>query len=90
MILPLAVESIEDDAFANAAVPVVYIDDQCRSIGAGAFRECANLRVIRIPGDCSVGREAFEGCCDLLIYSARGSEAERHVAEHNNCLFIEE
>ena len=89
-ILPAATIRIEEEAFEGSAMDIVYIPNLCTSIGAHAFRNCANLQQIRIPVDCAIGADAFEGCNHVMIFGAVGSAAEFYCTTHKNCTFVPE
>ena len=90
-ILPSGVTGIEAYAFdGDASIKTVEIKSKCKSIGQYAFRNCTNLRKIRIPANCTIGNNAFEGCTAVFIYSKAGSPAETYCKSHSNCLFVEE
>ncbi len=91
-ILPAGLTEVEEGAFEGIAASVVEVPENCVSIGAGAFRNCPNLTQIRIPADCSIGTDAFDGCTLVYIYSAPGSGAETYCDDptHDNCVFVAE
>ncbi len=91
-ILPAGLTEVEEGAFEGIAASVVEVPEDCVSIGAGAFRNCPNLTQIRIPADCSIGTDAFDGCTLVYIYSAPGSGAETYCDDptHDNCVFVAE
>ena len=58
--------AIGADAFADSAVEVVDLYHTTETIGAGAFRNCVNLREITLPASLkTIGAEAFAGCANL-------------------------
>ena len=60
---------------------VVDIPEGCTSIGANAFKDCANLTQIRIPASVtSIDTTAFESCAKVLVYGTTGSPAETFCA----------
>ena len=89
LILPGSVEAVEESAFEGIGASVVYVPDGCASIGKWAFRNSA-VTQIRLPADCAVGEDAFDGCTRVLIYGTAGSPAQQYAEDHVNCLFIEE
>ena len=89
-VLPSAVTTIGESAFENMSAGVVYIPDTCTRIGKWAFRNCANLKQIRIPANCSVGSEAFSGCTKVVIFGTTGSPAQTYAENHANCTFVAE
>ena len=90
--LPANITVIEEYAFEGADMTVVYIPDGCTEIGAYAFKDCRNLRQIRVPAGCAIGEFAFDGCENVTIFgvSIPGSGAEQYCANHDNCTFAEE
>ena len=83
--------SIADNTFeGNRAIISAEIPENCVRIGKQAFRNCVNLKKIRIPADCTVGEGAFDGCREVYIYTLFGSPAELYCRSHDNCIFVEE
>ena len=67
------------------------IPEGCTSIGAKAFKDCANLTQIRIPASVtSIDTTAFEGCEKVLVYGTADSAAQTFCADHANCTFVAE
>ena len=87
-VIPSGTLEIRSEVFVGIAATVVYIPDNCGSIGAAAFRDCQNLRQIRIPAGCTVGTDAFAGDFGLKIFGYRGSPAEVYCSEHPYCSFV--
>ena len=87
-VLPTGTLGIQSEAFVGIAATVVYIPNSCRSIGAAAFRDCPNLRQIRIPAGCTIGEDAFAGDFGLRIFGYRNSPAETYCSEHLYCIFV--
>lgn len=79
MTLPAGLETIEAEAFAGDTFVCAVLSEGCEAIGAGAFRNCTQLRFVEIPASVtSIDSTAFEGCGDdLIIVTVSGSEAER-------------
>ena len=84
VVLPAELEVIEAEAFAGGTFACVVLPDGCKAIGAGAFKNCAQLRFIEIPTSVtSIDGTAFAGCSDsLIIVTVSGSEAQRFAQEH--------
>ena len=90
-ILPAGVRTIEANAFEGLPMTIVEIPDGCTSIGAKAFKDCANLTQIRIPASVtSIDTTAFEGCANVFVYGTAGSAAQTFCADHANCAFVAE
>ena len=66
--LPADLMEISAGAFQRGAFDCVLIPDGCTTIGAGAFKNCANLLYVRIPRSAtSIAADAFEGCGDVVL-----------------------
>ena len=87
--LPAMLTGIEEAAFEGAAMTVVYIPDGCTSIGASAFKDCADLVQIRLPKDCVIDDTAFAGCEGLEIFAPAGGTTEDWCAVNNIRFFAE-
>lgn len=88
--LPAAISTIYESAFEGIAATIVYIPDNCTSIGKWAFKDCTNLTQIRIPANCAIGTDAFSGCANVVIFGKKGSAAESYANSHSNCTFVAE
>ena len=81
--LPASLKTIEEEAFAGGTFVCVVLPDGCEAIGAGAFKDCAQLRFIEIPESVTtIDESAFTGCSDLIIVTVSGSEALCFAQEH--------
>ena len=87
-VIPSGTLEIQSEAFVGISATVVYIPNNCGSIGAAAFRDCPNLRQIRIPAGCTIGTDAFAGDFGLKIFGYRNSPAEAYCSEHLYCSFV--
>lgn len=77
-ILPSELTEIGAEAFAGSAVERVEVGENVTAIGFRAFADCTALREIVIPASVTaINRHALEGCADVTVYGAAGSEAER-------------
>ena len=90
VILPSRLTAIGADAFAATAAKIVQVPDECRSIGAHAFRDSAALREIRIPAGCALGEDVFTGCPLVFVFGRAGSSAEEYCQGRVNIIFIPE
>ena len=89
--LPASTKSVGESAFEGLPMTIVEIPDGCTSIGANAFKDCANLTQIRIPASVtSIDTAAFEGCANVFVYGTAGSAAQTFCADHANCAFVAE
>jgi len=87
--LPASIRTIGDNAFEGAAMTIVDARS-CTAIGAEAFKNCANLTQVRIPGNCTIGEGAFDGCGTVFIFAPSESAAESYCRISTNCVFIAE
>ena len=79
-VLPADVKTIGDSAFEGAAMSIVSIPEGCETIGAAAFKDCHQLRQIRIPDSVrSIDESAFANCSDVAVFGS-GAVA-RQIAE---------
>lgn len=79
MELPAMLTVIGDYAFEGVGAEAVDLRNTSVSqIGAGAFRNCADLSIIYIPSSVmEIANDAFYGCLNLTIVCEPGSEAEK-------------
>lgn len=76
--LPASLTLIEESAFEGIAAQRVEISENVVSIGKRAFADSKSLREIVIPVTVlKVDDLALEGCENVTVYGAAGSEAER-------------
>jgi hypothetical protein len=88
--LPAFLTKVEAEAFEGIAASVVDVPASCTSIGDHAFRNCPNLTQIRIPENCALGVDVFDGCTQVYVYGTDVSDAEAYCSTHANCVFVEE
>ena len=84
----LSFRAADEDAFAGTAARVVYVPDGCEAIGSRAFRGCEELKSIRIPENCALGEQVFDGCGTVCVYARPGSAAESYCAGKNGLIFV--
>ena len=89
-ILPASTITIEESAFEGNQMTVVYIPDTCTSIAAYAFKDCSSITQIRIPANCEIDDNAFDGCEGVYIFGTAGSDAESYCGSHDGFTFVEE
>lgn len=76
-VLPETVENIQDNAFWTAKVGKVVLNDGLKTIGKGAFSECANLKeVVWGKGLETIDKDAFSSASSL-----RSAELPESVSE---------
>ena len=90
--IPGSVTVIENNAFEGIAATAVEIPEYCTRIGDRAFKDCGQLTMIRIPADCELGTDVFDGCTKVYVFSTAGSPAEDYCNDpaHGNCVFVED
>ena len=91
-VIPAGTITIEESAVEGIAATVAEIPANCTSIGDHAFKDCVFLTQIRIPSDCELGTDVFDGCTKVYVFGTAGSPAEAYCEApgHSNCVFIEE
>ena len=88
-ILPAALTVVAEEAFEGTKANAVYVPDTCTEIRAHAFRN-SEIKRIRIPANCALGEDVFEGCSGVMIFGTAGSAAQEYCTTHENCEFVEE
>ena len=70
--------------YGNEKIKVVKLGSQNRYIETKAFFDCENLERIYIPDTTNdIADDAFDGCNSLVIYTPKGSYAEKFARKHN-------
>lgn len=88
-VLPLAIQSIEDEAFSGTAVKTVILPEGLQSIGNHAFEGRA-LRDVYIPPSAEyISESAFAQNRSIVIHGVEGSRAHGWAEEHQ-LPFVEE
>lgn len=79
------IKVIDTYAFQWSLLTEVDIPSSVLKIGKGAFQDSASLKKITIPTSVvEMGDEIFVGCSDnLVIFTEKGSVAERYAKENN-------
>ena len=87
---PRDLTAIQKEAFAGTRLAYVYCRNGVGKIGDKAFADCADLKVIRIPGSVtSISANAFEGCGALAIQGTPGSYAEEYAYQNGIAFVVE-
>ena len=89
-VLPTGLAIIEANAFQGDALISAVDAGHCALIGAGAFKNCANLSQIRLPYYCRIDPSAFDGCGTVYVFAPTGGQTEAACAAIGNCVFIAE
>ena len=77
--MPKALQEIEAEAFAGISTNIIDLrESNIRAIRSRAFADIDGLIRVYIPsGVEEISPDAFEGCKDIEICCAEGSEADR-------------
>ena len=86
--LPAFLTTVEEEAFEGIAASIIYVPDGCTSIGDHAFRNCPNLTQIRIPENCELIQDVFDGCELVYVFGTYRSDAKSYCQNHTNCIFV--
>ena len=64
--LSTSLETIGEYALSGTAIQTISLPNRLKTIGKGAFKQCAALTQIQIPDSCtSIGESAFNSCSSL-------------------------
>ena len=83
LILPKSTVTIKASAFENNKAITSVDAHNCTTIENYAFAGCANLKKIRLPKNCTIGANAFQGTKLTVIYGPSGGTTESWANEHN-------
>ena len=79
--MPDNLSKVGEQAFAGALADSIILNDGCTSIGPKAFADCSRLQFIFIPESVtSIAADAFEGSCQVVIYSPDCTFAAAYAA----------
>lgn len=87
--LPAFLTELEESAFEGAAMTAVDAS-HCETVGKWAFKDCGSLTRIRLPENCAIHDQVFDGCGTVYVFAPAGGTAESYCAAHNNCVFVAE
>ena len=62
------VKIIDKNAFMFCALKEVTLPKSLKFLGADAFYGCEELKVVKIPKTCKVGKNAFPKQCNVIYY----------------------
>ena len=87
-ILPASLNTIGESAFEG--MPLLQIVDagSVTAIGKGAFRD-SGIRQIRLPRDCQIDADAFDGCSEVYVFAPVGGTTEAFCSSHRKVTFVE-
>jgi hypothetical protein len=86
-ILPASTRTIGDNAFESAAMKSVDAK-YCTAIGAEAFKNCEGLQQIRLPENCTIDGNAFDGCGTVYVFAYSGGTTETWCQGKANIVFV--
>ena len=84
--MPAALTGIWESAFEGDALVGVVDARNCGFVGKWAFKN-SGLTQIRLPKDCAIDPEAFQGCGTVYIYAPSGGATEQYCNSADNCVF---
>ena len=77
-ILPSGITTIQANAFEGDMRITVVDAGNCTAIGSNAFKDCTGLTRIRLPKDCDIAPDAFEGCGIVYVFAPAGGSTEEY------------
>ena len=81
--LPNALVEIDDEAFCQTSINILYLGDKVETIGRNAFSDCTELYIAHIPESVQeIQSGAFSNCPNLTIYCRFGSEIQKYAEEN--------
>ena len=84
IILPNALNAVEDEAFMGSSVQYVYLGSRVQRIGNKAFAQCDNLTAIHIPDSVTdIAEDAFQGSSQVKIVCSPDSAACSYAVRKN-------
>ncbi len=82
MKLPFYLTEIDSEAFAGTAARKIVVSNRTAAIGARAFADCPNLRLLEIPGSVeTISDDMLSGSSDVIIVCPLFSEADMWARE---------
>ena len=88
--LPSDLKTIEASAFEGVEEMTVVDAHACTFIGKDAFKDCTELKQIKLPKDCAIDPDAFSGCGTVYVFAPAGGNTEAYCGNHGNLIFVEE
>ena len=87
--LPADTTTIGESAFEGVDEMEIVDASNVTSIGANAFRDCTELKQIRLPMDCAIEDAAFDDQT-IYVFAPAGGDTEAYCDDHENLIFVEE
>lgn len=77
LVIPEAVEAVEATAFAGATcLKSVTLPEGCKRLGGGAFADCANMAIVRIPASMETFESSLIGSSRIGPFYCRNSQTD--------------
>ena len=86
--LPSALTTIEESAFEGLTQLRIVDAGSVSAIGKWAFKG-TGLQQIKLPKDCRIDAEAFDGCGTVYVFAPAGDITETSCSFIVNCEFVE-
>ena len=85
--MPAALKTIEESAFEG--MPLLHVVDagSVTAIGKGAFKD-TGLTQIKLPQNCQIDADAFEGCGTVYVFAPAGGSTEAFCDSHDGVTFV--
>lgn len=91
LVLPGQILTVSPEAFEGVPAKIVYVPDGCTDIGEGAFKDCRELQVIRLPENVELSDHVFDGCpSSLVLCGPSGGETEAWALANGFAILAEE
>lgn len=87
--LPDALQTIEEEAFAETEGALIKLNERVLIIGNRAFADCIDLTQIYIPQSVTyISPDAFDGCGKFTIVGYQNSVAQTFANSHEDISFV--
>ena len=87
--LPAGTTTIEASAFEGVEEMTVMDAHTCTFIGKDAFKDCTELKQIKLPKDCAIHDAAFDDQ-KIYVFAPAGGTTEAYCASRENLIFVAE
>lgn len=84
-VLPASLQSVGSEALSGVAAGYIWIPDGTLSLAEDAFKDCPNLKYVRIPGDCEIISAETGGSfpAGIVILGEYDSPADDYAMDHH-------